>query len=272
VTIQHPATMLPIAVCILGVFYLIVLSPIFGVGLGAGILIGISAAAAGGTYFMRYEKEYLRINRELIDRLEAERIQVQVEELKELSETLEFGFLSMDCTEGQRTLAGLNSEYAELQPALNQQRATDSLSMSLIPALAGETYRRGLSVLSDALDMMNVIQTPGREKLEREITELEIEIETLKIDPGQAARSSLKQEMLSSVKERLALLSKLQLHFDQLLYQAQRCEAALNTTRVELVTTRAGGTKSSVDAVIKTLQERINQVKEVQEELTRMGY
>jgi hypothetical protein len=260
------------AICILGAFYLIILSPIFGGTLGAGILIGISAATAGGTYVARYQKEHLRVTRELMNRLEAERLQAQDEELQELRDTLESGFLSIDCTEGNRTLEGLISEYEELQPALSQQRSTDSLSVSLIPALAGETYRRGLGVLSDALDLRNIIHTPGREKLEKEIAELEKEVEALKGDENQAARLSLKQEMLASVKERVEQSNKLQLHFDQLLYQAQRCEAALHSTRIELATARAGGTKSTVDSVIETLRERINQVKEVQEELTRMGY
>jgi Fic family protein len=108
--------------------------------------------------------------------------------------------------------------------------------------------------------------------LEYEVAELEKEVEALQTEEKRTARLNLKQEMLDSIKERLNQLGKLQLHFDQLLYQAQRCEAALSSTRIELATTRASGTKSSVDAVIETLRERIKQMKEVQEELTRMGY
>jgi vacuolar-type H+-ATPase subunit E/Vma4 len=57
-----------------------------------------------------------------------------------------------------------------------------------------------------------------------------------------------------------------------LLYQAQRCEDSLHAARVELATIRAGNTKTSVDSVIQALEEKIKQVKEVQDELTRMGY
>ncbi len=70
----------------------------------------------------------------------------------------------------------------------------------------------------------------------------------------------------------MGTLCKLQLHADQLLYQAQRCEASLHSARTELATVRTGGAKTSVDSVIQTLQERISQVKEVQDELTRLGY
>jgi predicted nucleic acid-binding Zn-ribbon protein len=118
---------------------------------------------------------------------------------------------------------------------------------------------------------MNVIQTPGRLKLEKDIILLEDEIESLK-ENLEEDRVELKKEALGSLRDRLNKLSKLQLSVDQLLYQAQRCEASLQNTRIQLATIRAGSTKTSVDSVIEALQERINQVKEVQEEFNKLGY
>jgi serine/threonine protein kinase len=271
-TLQLPATQTPLAVCILSTTYMVLLSPIFGFQLATGIIIGVSGAGALVSYAVNYPREYQKNSDELRIFLEDEHRLMEEAELNRLQLTLQTGFLSVSSMEGTTALDELSNEYQQLQSALEQQRATDPLSMSVIPALTGETYRRGLSVLSDALDLMNVINTPSREKLEREIIMIEKEVEALQNDPLEAERFKLKKEILESSKYRITTLGKLQLWVEQLLYQARRCEDALHSTRIELATIRAGATKISVDSVVQTLQERINQVKEVQDEITRLGY
>jgi hypothetical protein len=198
---------------------------------------------------------------------------MEEDDLRELRETLRSGFSSVGSPAGKKTLEGLSDQYEQLQTALHQQRASDPLSISVIPALAAETYRRGLGVLSDTLDLMNVIRTPGRTKLESEVVDVEDEIELLREQGGgQEERLRLKQERLESLRDRLSTLDKHELCADQLLYQAQRCEASLHNTRIQLATIRAGSTKTNVDSVVKALQERIDQVKEVQEEFNKLGY
>jgi len=209
--------------------------------------------------------------RGMMERISIEKEKKEQDDLKELFETLQSGFSNIDSIEATRVINGLFNEHEQLQTALRQQRSTDPLSVTILPALAVETYRRGLSVLSDTLDLMNVIQTPGRLKLEKDIILLEDEIESLK-ENLEEDRVELKKEALGSLRDRLNKLSKLQLSVDQLLYQAQRCEASLQNTRIQLATIRAGSTKTSVDSVIEVLQERINQVKEVQEEFNKLGY
>ena len=49
-----------------------------------------------------------------------------------------------------------------------------------VPALATETYRRGLSVLVDALELTTTASTPGPDRLRAEMQSLEREIEDLK--------------------------------------------------------------------------------------------
>ena len=144
--------------------------------------------------------------------------------------------------------------------------------MSHLPALVEETYRRGLSVLEDALELMRAASTPGGERLEGEIAALEREIEKAKADEGQAERLKIKEATLASHRERLDMLDRLQLRVDQLLYQAHRCEASLHHTRVELAAIRTGGSEASVDSVVEALRGTIHQAKEVQEELRRLGY
>jgi hypothetical protein len=271
-TMQHPATLLPTAVCLISGIYFFSLSPFFG-GAGAAIAIAsISGAAAVASYSVRYPKLFQRNRRELTERFDVARKELELEHLNALQKTLSSGFMNVDSSEGLAVLDQLSNEYEQLKISLVQQRLTDPLSASAIPALAEETYRRGLGVLSDTLDLMNIVRTPGKGPLEKEIAQVEGEIKLLENDRSQLDWLKLKEEVAASLKERLTSVNRLNLWVEQLLYQAQRCEETLHASRIELATVRAGGTRSSLDSIIKVLEERIKQVKEVQEEINRLGY
>ena len=206
---------------------------------------------------------------EILDR---ERAGLEQAELRQLHEALDDGFSRVGSAEGLKALSGLVGEYEHLQPALRWQRDTDPLSMSHVPGLADETYRRGLSVLSDALELMNAAQIPCKERLEKESVQLEKEVEAAKRDGNQAERLRIKEDTPASHRQRLDMLDQLGMRLDQVLYQAHRCEASLHRTRIELAAIRTGSSETSVDSVIEALQGTINQVKGVQEELKRLGY
>jgi hypothetical protein len=269
--LQHPFTILPLAFCLLSLSYVSLLSPILGGGLLVSLLTLASGIACIWSFRTQYVKEYLRKTRELAERVEEERTALEKAELERVIETIQTGFSSITCTEGLKVFTALIGEYEQLQPALERKRATDPLSLSLVTVLATETYRRGLSVLSDALELMLVIHTPGRGKFQKEIDELEQEIESLKKDKASLGRLRLKEETLATERERIEMLDKLQLNADQLFHEARRCEVSLQYTRIEVVALRTGGSKTSVDSVVEALQTTIQQVKEVQNELNRLG-
>ena len=266
--LQHSTTLLPLAVCITSTIYLLLLSPMFGGAPGAIMIAALSGMAAVGSYLYRYTKEYPRNAREIVDHLEEERIRLEEAELKELCVTLQSGFLDIASAEGVKALAGLTDAYEQLQASFAQRRTTDPLSLSLISALVGETYRRGLSVLSDALELMKAARMPGRESLEEEIAQLEMDFDAPKDEGIDAERLRLKEEKLASSKRRLGMLNRLQLY---MFYQVHRCEASLRATGIELASVRAGGSKTGVDSVVEALEGTLNQVKEVQDELEKIG-
>jgi hypothetical protein len=68
------------------------------------------------------------------------------------------------------------------------------------------------------------------------------------------------------------MLTNLQLRVEELLHQAERCEASLSKTHVDLADLKAGASGASVDSVIVTLQKTIERAKEVQAELKKLGY
>ena len=72
----------------------------------------------------------------------------------------------------------VNEVYSELLPVIETKRDTTPSAIVHIPGLAEETYKEGMSVLSDALQNMSAIHSPAIEMLEKEMIELEREMDT----------------------------------------------------------------------------------------------
>ncbi len=274
--LQHPATLLPFAVCVMAALYWLLVSPIAGGGRVAVVLLGVAGlvALAGFVwrYVIRYEAEYARRAQELLEILELEEARLRAQDVGRLRAEVHFGFSDIGSDEGMNALIDLSAEYEQLQPEVAERRDSDPTSISAVPSLAAEAYRQGLNVLSAALRLMKAAQSPGKERLEREIAALQGEIEVLRGDGPQAERLRLKEDTLASRRDRLKLQDELQLRVERLLYQAGQCEAALHRTWVEMAAIRSGGTGAGVDAVTEALRRTIRQVKEVQEEMRKLGY
>ncbi len=189
-----------------------------------------------------------------------------------LLQTLKRGFSNNNLDEGLRTLNQLIYEYEQLKPVLRRREATDSLSIVHIPALTEEIYRQGLSVLKNALDLTIAIRSPNKELLAADVSRIEKEIESMREAGAQAARIKIKEAALVSKKDRLTMDKQQELRIDELLHAADRCEASLHRTRIELAALKADSAEASVNAVTETLRRNINHAKEVQEELKKLGF
>ena len=220
---------------------------------------------------MRYEIEYAREVHHRIELQEQELSDKKEAELAELRDALKNGFAQAGYQPGAKGFESLENEYMQLLPVVERQQETDLLSVAHIPALAEETYRQGLNVLMDALRLTQLIQSSSADRLKSEIAAMEREIETFRKE-DQIARAEIREATVTSHSERVDLLEQQQLRVDELLYQANRCEASLARTRIELVALQAGSSGSSVSIVTESLQSTIHQTKEVQEELKRLGF
>ena len=272
----HPATVVPLGVAATSLSYLLLIEADGSSGIGAAAVIAISLVMAATSvvwrYAVRYRDEHERLEQRLTDVRERERELLEEQQTRSLRHRLERGFAEAESSAGTRAFEELDQEYARLRPALESGREADPLSVARIPALAAETYRRGLSVLVDALELIEAIRGPRWERLQAEIVELERETAASRVDRAPPEKVEIRNATLVSHRERIALLDRLQLRVDQLLYQGGRCEASLHRTRIELAAIRAGGSETSVDSVVEALQGTIQQAKEVQEELKRLGY
>ncbi len=273
--LQHPATIIPLASFLLSAIYILLYAPIFGGSLIAIALIIFSGLAATGAffwrYFIRFNEEYLKKTQELLDALDREDGARYRAELRQRRERLQIGFLDANSSEGLKAVQALVHEYEHLQPILISRTLSDPLSFAHIPVLVEETYQLGLGVLGHALELVKTIQSPHNQRLRTEITNLGNEILSLEKDDPPSERVQIKEEIMISHKERLELIGRLELRVDELLHQANRCEATLHKTRIELAELRAESAETSVNEVIQSLQHTIRQAKEVQEEMKKLG-
>jgi hypothetical protein len=193
-------------------------------------------------------------------------------EVQQTRESLDTGFSRINSSDGLTALQRLVYEYAQLQPLLGRKRASDSIGLVHISASAGETYRLGLSLLHDGLELMRAVHPSERRRLESEVLKLEEKIEAVRTGRSDEERVKLMQETMSSHLERLDIMQKQLLRVEQLLHLSGRCEASLHRTRLELAALRAADSEMSVNDVTEGLRRTIDQAKEIQEELKKLGF
>ena len=268
--LQQPSTIIPLIVNVVSILYLILLSPIFKGGVIALILSVISGLAAIFSLIGTYIRIYPSKMRQVIDESETDRKESEEVELERLHENLKFEFQSIAHINGLTTLSSLTTHYLQLRTILNRSNYRDPLGVSLVPALAGEVYRQGLSVLWDTIEFINIAEVSDRKKLKQDISRLENETSASEKKKLRSEQVHLKEEILASHRERLEMLDQLDLRIEQLLHQARRCDAILEATQVEITTSRISGSKAGVDSIIKTLQTTLRRVKEVQDELEKL--
>ena len=274
--VQHPATLVPLALAGLAAILLIDISPFQIPILWAMILLITSLIAAAASFFwiysIRHDVEYAKIVQGIMALQGKESREQRQAEIKKIRETLQAGFSGIEFGAGLKALSDLHHEYKQLQIVLKRQDGTLSMSVSHIPGLAEETYREGLNVLANGLQLLRAIHTSNKGRLEEEIVAIEKELETLRKNEGQERRVKLREEKVASNRELLEMINQQRYRAEELLYQCDRCEASLSRTRIELASLQAGSSETSVSAVTESLQRTIDQAKEVQAELKKLGY
>jgi hypothetical protein len=273
---QHPVTLLPMAVVAAGAIYRVLLSTEFGgeaeslvLMVGAGTVAFVSFAWIYS--YRRAEKYHERLS-ELMAIQHRNDLLAEIATLDEYRQELEQALDAIDFDEGRKALDELASEYESLKSTLDRQERSASMSMAVVPGLADRTYRRGLSVLEDALGLKKTERAAGRRRLETEKAVLEMEVGNASLDALDDEEIEIKKATLASHRKRLEMIGRLRLHANRLVHQASRCEASLAQARIELAEVEAGSAEAKVTTVVQALEGTVQQVKDVQEELRTMGY
>lgn len=273
--LQHPATLLPLSILVMAVIFILVLSPLFGWrwALVAIIASGIVAIASFiWRYFLRFGQEYERRVMRMLEIQDKRMAEAEKAEIENLRQILLTGFSNAESVKGEELLLDLVSEHERLRTALIERADSDPLTMPHALGLANETYRRGMSVLSDTLRLMEATPSGEMHRMKEEVASLCGEIDGAGQERSETEQIKIKRDMLASIRERIDLLDGMQLRVDRLLFQARRCEGALQRARVELIAIQTGTSEAQVDSVIGALQATVIQVKEVQDELGRLGF
>jgi hypothetical protein len=160
---------------------------------------------------------------------------------------------------------------ARLQPLLERRKDTDPLAVEQVPQLAEETLRQGVSVLVDALELAQAVQSTERERLRLEVRELEAEIAAIEGNEREAARVVLKKDTLASHRERLEIMDQNGIKVEELLHQGERCEASLGRARMDLAAMKVENAATGLTSVTETLRRTIEQARSVQQELRALG-
>ena len=233
--VEHPATIVPLTAAAASAVYLWGLAPA-GSDAWAAALLAVTGVAGVGSLLWRLAywtaAEYDKRTQEMLRVLGEKRSELEQAEVRQTRNALRRRFERIGSEEGRRALDGLVREYERLRSDLGDKRETDPMTLVPVRALATESYRRGLDVLSSALELMRAADGPGPEDL----------------------------------------VAELRVRVDELLRQARRSETALHRTRIQLAAIRTGSSESSVGSVVRVLQETIDRAKEVQQELNRLGY
>jgi class 3 adenylate cyclase len=276
--LQHPSTLVSLIVTGLSLIYLAVLSSDLGMSALATITLALGTIATVASFAHRYSIGYSGWRDEVAAQLQQMDHEADAREIAreraDTRERLEYGYGrlgSQHGREGSDVLYGLADEFDAIADLLRRSHSRASLSESaLLPDLADETYRYGMSALSDALELLEFAEGPQQQRLVTELADVE---ERLALDEYSDMRARERDEQrLASHQQLLAHHADTCERACDLMFEAERCTAALADTRIELSSVRAGETRLDVDAVVQTLQETIRRVRDVQNEMRRMGY
>jgi class 3 adenylate cyclase len=273
--VEHPATLTAVTIAGLSFIYLLLLAPELGGAALALVLLVVSAAASVACFAWRYSIGYgeaaARREHERYEREEAEATRRRIAEMAQQHRDLAAGLTRVGSDDGSRVLAGLTNEFDAISQSLRESGSDGALSfVHVLPGLAEETYLTGLSVLTQALGLLEVSESSRRRRIELELLDITDRLD----DPSRTDERERDRDerRKASYEETLAALDDARNGAGDLLLEAERCENTLYRTRVELAALKAGRAHVSVDSVIATLQENIRRVREVQEELRRLQY
>jgi hypothetical protein len=277
-SLQHASTLVSFVVAGLAAIYLIVLAPELGGSAVAQVVLVIAGLAALGCFARQVasgETRRRHVLNDRRDRIDAEAgARARAHERTAARARLDSGFRRLRSGEAHecvRVLEALGEEFDEII-AVIQRRADDTPASlaALLPDLAEETYRHGMSALSDALELFEFAEGAQHRRLLAELSEIERRLESG--TPVDERTRSRDEQRRASRQQLLGRHEEARQRACDLTFEAERCTGALAEARIELAATHAVGADVDVDTVVQSLETAIRHVREVQDELRRLTY
>lgn len=237
-TLSHPIVVVPAIIGLACIGYILAVWPDAETTVCLLFDAAVCAVVSTGSYFWVGRRLRRRLpdlaTRYALAQAEAQ-ARVRDQRIEALRDRLAMELAAPGTLAGAReTLDRLELEHELIIAALAERRESDPLSVAVLPALADETYRRGLSLVASAHDLDAAM---------RSLDDLSFA----------GARDGAKDDRVA-----------------RFLAEARRCVTALGTARIELIAMRAGAPEVSGDEALTAMQQAIRQARDVQDELDAM--
>lgn len=221
-SLQHPATILPLAACAVGVLWNLV----FGAGDPALAVTLISGFAGLSSWVFQFIIRGDLLAQRHIGRLRELRQELQDREGESInSECERAGF-----TEGAKEARELRTAQQKLNQFLLARAAGDDLGAERFRILAEDSYHEGVAILRRALSLFTALRSIDVAALEQESRAWQAQREAA----PDAERAALDRR-IESHRKRIALFREREKLLPQLLSEANEIETALDSAHLEVV-------------------------------------
>lgn len=228
--IQHPTTIYPAALSLLGVAYMGLVSfDVTSLAVTAGIG-AVSIISWIYHYFVRGEA----VGQKYIQDLNERRAQLKIQQSDNVAEQCD----AVNFREGAKQAGELKEAYVRLREFLkNKLEKQRVMTSQRFLTLAEDTYRQGLLLIDRALANHNILQKLDYYKLTREKQVFENEIKILQRENNPAKQPVIDALLTktSSHDQRIALYMERKESLERLLAECEQLEAVLDTTYIKVV-------------------------------------
>jgi hypothetical protein len=226
--IQHPTTLLPLAVGILSGIW----SLSFGWTESTFLWTAIPAVLGASSFVCHYFMRFDTLAQRQMKRLQAK----ELDRRREASGQLERECRQAGFSEGAKEVKELEHAFLQLWQFIRAKDAQQKSSQAgKFLTLAEDSFREGLGMVASALDTFKLLQTLDHGRLQRELVGWMADMKKYQRDPERhmAQIEALKTRIRSHQSRIQVYRAKLeQVH--QCLAQSEVIEAALETTLLEV--------------------------------------
>ena len=221
-SLQHPATIYPLAASALALSWTLIVAPS---PVSFGLMLGLAFTSASSFVYNFVVKGPERAQN-YVNRLRELRRKCEVQSLDQLTTS----FNRVGFGEGAKEAQELKAAYEQLANYLAQN--SQLASVDRFSVLAEETLRQGVRTLQQALDVVTAMESVDVESLQAEVARWQRRLS--KIDQDSTEFKTLKQQVDSHSK-RVDLYNQSYEKLSQLIAESNEIETAMQTTYLELV-------------------------------------
>jgi hypothetical protein len=217
-TLQHPLTILPAAAGMVGGLYM----GLLGLDPRAFAFTFASSLLAAGAWVVNYFLRGENFAEHHVEHLQAERLALRDEEVEALAQAWQ----TTGHADGIQQVRELRQAYGQLRAFLEERLAEDGghgLQLRRLLVLAEDTFREGVIILRQALNLVRSLASVDREGIARELAAWQAE----------GNQSSTRITRIAAHEERLSLCAEQEEAIERLLAESETLEAALQKTTLE---------------------------------------